>query len=169
MEIIRNAGKDLSVATMVHRYNLDEWDAMKSLIESVGAREWNVDYPCVKGRWDRHPELQVDLGEASERMKYSFGGSYHGSSAGWTCGRHLAAILPSGDICKCGLFSETIFGSVRSGLCKAWLAIPQISISDTECNGCDHSDICGGGCRFRAGSKYARDEVMCAFHKGKTF
>ena len=168
MELVRESGMDLSVATMVHRYNLDEWDAMKELIESVGAREWNIDYPCVKGRWDGHPELQVGIEEAAERMKYSFGGSYHGSSAGWTCGRHLAAVLPSGDVCKCGLFPEISLGSVREGLCKAWLGMPHIRISETDCRSCESSDLCGGGCRFRAGSNGACDEVMCMLHKGTT-
>ncbi len=168
MRLVRDAGMDLSVATMVHRYNLDEWDAMKELIESIGAREWNIDYPCVKGRWDGHPELQVRMKEAAERMKYSFGGSYHGSSAGWTCGRHLAAVLPSGDVCKCGLFPEVILGSVRTGLLKAWLRMEHIRISETDCRSCQFKDVCGGGCRFRAGSGKACDEVMCLLYKGKT-
>ncbi|MCX5871847.1 MAG: radical SAM protein [Deltaproteobacteria bacterium] len=167
MELIRAAGIDLSVATMVHRFNLDEWENMKDLIESLGVKEWSVDYPCVKGRWDRHPELQVGFQEAAQRMLYAFGGSYHGTSSGWTCGRHLAAVLPSADVCKCGLFPEIQLGSVKTGLTKAWSRMPHIPISETDCLGCDQADICGGGCRFRAGSGNSRDEVMCFLLKGK--
>jgi radical SAM protein with 4Fe4S-binding SPASM domain len=168
MELVRDSGIDLSVATMVHKHNLDEWEAMKELIESIGAREWNVDYPCVRGRWKTHPELQVGIEEAAERMKFSFGGSYHGGSSGWACGRHLAAVLPSGEVCKCGLFPEIILGSVRTGLRKAWLRMEHIRISETDCRSCQFSDACGGGCRFRAGSKSACDEVMCLLYKGTT-
>lgn len=167
MELILAAGLDLSVATMVHRFNLDEWENMKELMESLGVKEWSVDYPCVKGRWDRHPELQVGFEDAAQKMLYAFGGSYHGTSSGWTCGRHLAAVLPSADVCKCGLFPEIQLGSVKTGLAKAWSMMAHIPISETECFNCDQADICGGGCRYRAGSKSARDDVMCVLHKGK--
>ncbi len=165
MEIVSEAGIDLSVATMVHRFNLDEWDAMKDLVESMGVREWSVDYPCVKGRWASNPELQAGLQEAADRMGYAFGGSYHGTSSGWTCGRHLAAVLPSGDVCKCGLFPQLRVGAIDTGLAEAWSRMAHVPISETDCDGCDNADLCGGGCRFRAGCETARDEVMCFLHK----
>ena len=58
--LLREAGIDLSVATMVHKLNLDEWDSMRELVESMEVREWSIDYPCVKGRWGLHPELQAE-------------------------------------------------------------------------------------------------------------
>ena len=36
MELLREAEIDLSVATMVHRLNLDDWDNMRELVESFG-------------------------------------------------------------------------------------------------------------------------------------
>ena len=164
MELLREAEIDLSVATMVHRLNLDDWDNMRELVESFGVREWSVDYPCVKGRWRLHPELRVGQQEAADRMQYAFGGSYHGTSSGWTCGRHLAAVLPSADVCKCGLFLEIRLGSIETGLARAWGRMAHIPITETACAGCDAADACGGGCRFRAGSKVARDSVMCLLH-----
>jgi radical SAM protein with 4Fe4S-binding SPASM domain len=127
-------------------------------------REWSIDYPCVKGHWESHPELAVDLDAAAERMAYGLGGSYHGTSSGWTCGRHLAAVLPSGELCKCGLLQDRIYGSVAHGLEKAWRRVEHIEIKDTECGECSEADTCGGGCRFRAGGSTRRDEVMCRFY-----
>ncbi len=164
MQSIRNAGIDLSVATMIHSGNLNEWDEMSRLLESFDVREWSIDYPCVKGRFAHHPELEVPLHEAAERMKYGFGGSYHGSSAGWTCGRHLTAVLPSGKICRCGLYPERILGDVESGLLSAWTKLEHTPIALTACKDCEAADDCGGGCRYRAGGAFERDQVMCALH-----
>lgn len=163
MHSVRQVGLDLSVASMIHRENLAEWDEMSKLIKDLGAREWNVDYPCVKGRWLAGSGSAVDLEEAAERMRYGFGGSYHGASSGWTCGRHLAAVLPSGIVCRCGLYPETVLGSVTEGLKQAWLRAAHIPISQTKCALCLHADSCGGGCRFRAGDGAERDDVMCRF------
>jgi radical SAM protein with 4Fe4S-binding SPASM domain len=165
MEQIRNAGMDLSVATMVHCENLDEWDEMEALVRGLGAREWNIDYPCVSGRWGDHPELAVDLSEAAQRMRYGFGGSYHGSSPGWTCGRHLVAVLPSGEVCRCGLFQKKVFGSIDEGLVDAWNRVERIPMNKTECTDCPSAESCGGGCRFRAGGPSNRDPVMCKLHE----
>jgi len=164
MKAVRMAGIDLSVATMVHKGNLNEFDAMRELVTDMGAREWSIDYPCVKGRWDACPDLAVSPKEAAEKMAFAFGGSYHGTSPGWTCGRHLAAVLPSGDLCRCGLYQDRCYGSVREGLAKAWIQVEHIPIGETQCALCPKADVCGGGCRFRAGGLVERDEVMCRFH-----
>ena len=165
MKAVRSAGLDLSVATMIHRGNLDQWEEMQELITQLGAREWNIDYPCVKGRWEEHPELAVDPETAAEKMEYGFGGSYHGTSPGWTCGRHLAAVLPSGELCRCGLYQDRCYGSATDGLEEAWMKVEHIPIDSTECAECVYAESCGGGCRFRAGGPGARDIVMCRLHK----
>ncbi len=164
MKAVASAGLDLSVATMIHQGNLDQWDEMRELITQMGAREWNIDYPCVKGRWEEHPELAVDPETAAQKMTYGFGGSYHGTSPGWTCGRHLAAVLPSGELCRCGLYQDRCYGSITDGLEQAWLKLEHLPISSTECAECEHADTCGGGCRFRAGGAGERDTVMCRLH-----
>ncbi len=164
MKAVTDAGLDLSVATMIHKGNIDEFDGVRDLVEQAGAIEWNIDYPCVEGRWLEHPELAVDPSVAAKKMEYAFGGAYHGSASGWTCGRHLAGVIPSGDLCRCGLYQERKYGSIRDGLKEAWLNIEHIPISETECAKCEHGDLCAGGCRFRAGAKTARDEVMCRLY-----
>jgi len=164
MDSLNNAGIDLSVASMVHRANLDEWDDMRTLVESHRVKEWNIDYPCRKGRWELHPDLFVDIEEAASRMNLGFGGSYHGSDPDWTCGRHLAAVLPTGDVCRCALYQDQVLGTVREGLKTAWENVHHIPIAKTECLGCTHADDCGGGCRYRAGGPDQRDEVMCVLH-----
>jgi len=160
------AGLDLSVATMIHRENLGEWDRMRDLVHELGVKEWSIDYPCSKGRWDQHPGLAVNSEQAAELMRYGFGSSYHGTSPGWTCGRHLAAVLPSGELCKCGLFPEKCYGSVTNGLAEAWTRVRHMPIEETLCAGCAHAESCGGGCRFRAGGDVEKDEVMCRFYGG---
>jgi radical SAM protein with 4Fe4S-binding SPASM domain len=164
MDRVREAGIDLSVASMVHRQNLSEWDDMLKLLENLGVKEWNIDYPCHKGRWELHPDLFVDLKIAGQKMTYGFGGSYHGSDPGWTCGRHLAAILPSGAVCRCALFQDHVLGTVAQGIKKAWQRVHHIPLQATECRDCVHADDCGGGCRYRAGGSHQRDEIMCAVH-----
>lgn len=169
MERIRNAGIDLSVATMIHAGNLKEFDEMSKVMENFGVREWNIDYPCARGRFEVHPELSVAPQEAAKLMQYGFGASYHGSSAGWTCGRHLVGILPDGKICRCGLFPDKVLGSIEEGLAKAWDRVHHIPIEATKCKGCDRSDDCGGGCRYRAGGPLERDPVMCALYGQSEF
>jgi radical SAM protein with 4Fe4S-binding SPASM domain len=165
MEAVRKAGLDLSVATMIHKGNREEWLEMQRLVTSLAAREWSIDYPCIKGRWESHPELWVGPEEAAEKMRFSFGGSYHGTSPGWTCGRHLAAVLPSGELCRCGLFAGQCYGSIGDGLAEAWMRVKHLPIEGTKCHGCQQADLCGGGCRFRAGGPEERDELMCWFHR----
>lgn len=164
MKAVTDAGLDLSVATMIHKGNLHDFNGLKELVEQTGAVEWNIDYPCVEGRWHEHPDLAVDPLVAAKMMEYGFGGAYHGSASGWTCGRHLAGVIPTGDLCRCGLYQARTYGSIRDGLKKAWLNIEHIPISETECSECEHGDICAGGCRFRAGGRTARDEVMCRLY-----
>ncbi|MFH1117418.1 MAG: radical SAM protein [Pseudomonadota bacterium] len=164
LHAVKNAGLDLSAATMVHRGNLGEFGRMKDLMTELGVREWSIDYPCVAGRRVSHPDLAVGLDDAAVAMAYGFGGSYHGTSPGWTCGRHLAAVLPSGDVCRCGLYPDMRYGSVLEGLAKAWAKAEHIPIDSTLCRDCDHAESCGGGCRFRAGDAVSRDEVMCRLY-----
>jgi len=53
MHAVLNAGLDLSVATMVHRGNLNEFKGLSELISKLEVREWSIDYPCFAGRWHR--------------------------------------------------------------------------------------------------------------------
>ncbi len=146
---LHEANIRVSVATMIHRRNLSEFDSLASLLQSLNIEEWNVDVPCVEGRLKENPDLQVSPREAGRFLAYGFGGGFHGSTKNFTCGAHLCAIMANGTICKCGLFSQEPAGSVEEGLRTGWTRIPRISLKDLACK-CAVIDECRGGCRYRA-------------------
>ena len=153
----------VSVATMIHRKNLEEFDSLAHLLELRHIEEWNVDVPCTEGRFKENPNLWVEPSEAGPLLKYGFGGGYHVSGGNATCGAHLCAILPNGRVCKCGLFSQEPVGSINEGLRTCWERIPRVAIKDLTCD-CPELRICKGGCRFRAlqfGSLYQPDLFQC--------
>ena len=139
----------VSVATMIHRKNLGEFDSLAHLHESKHIEEWNVDVPCMEGRFKENPNLWVEPSEAGPLLNYGFGGGHHGSGENATCGAHLCAILPNGRVCKCGLFSQEPVGSIDEGLRTCWERIPRVAIRDLTCD-CLELKMCKGGCRFRA-------------------
>jgi radical SAM protein with 4Fe4S-binding SPASM domain len=146
---LQEANIRVSVATMIHRRNLSEFDELASLLQSRNIEEWNVDVPCVEGRLKENPDLQVAPSEAARLLAYGFGGGFHGSTKNSTCGAHLCAIIPNGTICKCGLFSREPAGSLEEGLRTCWARIPRIALEDLACK-CTVIEECRGGCRYRA-------------------
>ena len=140
---------ELSVATMIHRRNLKEFDALATLIQSKGIKEWNIDQPCLDGRLKNNQALLVPPSEAGRYLQYGFGGGYHVSGGDATCGAHLCAVLPSGMVAKCGLFSGEPVGSIDEGLRVCWDRIPRILLTDLDCT-CRILKECKGGCRYRA-------------------
>jgi radical SAM protein with 4Fe4S-binding SPASM domain len=141
----------VSVATMIHRGNLTEFDALAKLIQSRKIEEWNIDQPCLDGRLRQNEGLLVPPAEAGRYLQYGFGGGLHTSGSNATCGAHLCAVLPSGMVAKCGLFSAEPVGSVDEGLRACWEKIPRIDLTSLECR-CKILEECRGGCRFRARS-----------------
>ena len=158
------AGVAVSVSTMIHRENLDEFDRMKDFIRDIGAVEWGVDVMSVSGALETHRELVVSYKEAVPFLDYAFGGGYHGSSEGYACGRHLMTIMPDGHAVKCGFYRDKPLGDARKGLRECWLKMEHIPLSQLECNGCSALNECRGGCRFRAPGPLAPDPVMCCYH-----
>jgi len=139
----------VSVATMIHRGNLKEFEALATLIQSRKIEEWNIDQPCLDGRLRQNEGLLVPPAEAGRYLQYGFGGGLHTSGSNATCGAHLCAVLPSGMVAKCGLFSAEPVGSVDEGLRACWEKIPRIDLTSLECR-CKIVEQCKGGCRFRA-------------------
>ena len=139
----------VSVATMIHRKNLSEFDPLASLLQSKNIEEWNVDVPCVEGRLKENQDLQVSPSEAGRFLGYGFGGGFHSSAKNFACGTHLCAIMSDGTVCKCGLFSQEPAGWIEEGLRTCWARIPRISLKDLACN-CTVIEECRGGCRYRA-------------------
>ncbi len=146
---LQEANIRVSVATMIHRRNLSEFDQLASLLQSKNVEEWNVDVPCLEGRLKTNQDLWVAPSEASRFLSYGYGGGFHGSTKNFTCGAHLCAIIPNGTVCKCGLFSQEPVGSIEEGLRTCWARIPRIEIKDLTCK-CPVIEECRGGCRYRA-------------------
>jgi radical SAM protein with 4Fe4S-binding SPASM domain len=147
------AGFAVSIATMVHRENLNEFDEMNNLFKKMGIRDWIVDIPCVSGNFTNNPELQAPPEIAGKiLLNYGFGGGLHGGGEGYACGLHLASVLANGDICKCTFYSDRPLGNIKGGLKKAWLRIKPVRIEELECFkiSCRYINECRGGCRFRA-------------------
>ncbi|NWG03303.1 MAG: radical SAM protein [Syntrophaceae bacterium] len=153
----------VSVATMIHRKNLSEFDQLASFIKSKNIEEWNVDVPCVEGRLKANQEFWVSPSEAGHYLGYGYGGGFHGSKNNFTCGAHLCAIMVDGTICKCGLFSEEPVGSIEESLRKGWERVPRILLKDLTCK-CPVMEECRGGCRYRAkvqGDLFQPDLFQC--------
>jgi radical SAM protein with 4Fe4S-binding SPASM domain len=146
---LQEANIRVSVATMIHRRNLLEFDQLASLLQSKNIEEWNVDVPCLEGRFKTNQDFWVAPSEASRFLSYGYGGGFHDSINNSTCGAHLCAIIPNGAVCKCGLFSQEPVGSIEKGLRTCWANIPRISLKDLTCK-CPVIEDCRGGCRYRA-------------------
>ena len=160
---LQGANIRVSVATMIHRRNLSEFDQLASLLQSKNVEEWNVDVPCLEGRLKANQDLWVAPSEASRFLSYGYGGGFHGSIKNFTCGAHLCAIIPNGTVCKCGLFSQEPVGSIEEGLRTCWVRIPRIEIKDLTCK-CPVIEECRGGCRYRAkiqGDLFQPDLFQC--------
>jgi radical SAM protein with 4Fe4S-binding SPASM domain len=142
-------GFDVSVSTMIHRGNLDQFDEMESLFRELGVREWIVDVPCATGRLLKNPELVVPPEAAGRYLRYGYGGGFHGSGEGFGCGLHLVSVLPNGAVSKCAFYSDSPVGYVSEGLRECWQRIKPVEIKELSCN-CDFLEICRGGCRYRA-------------------
>ncbi len=154
-------GMQVSVATMAHRYNLDEFDEMTRFFSNLGVIEWGIDVPCVAGNLSEHPDFAAPLEDAAPKLGYAVGGSYHGGGEGYACGLHLATLTPEGKLLKCGFYTEEPLGCLEEGLETAWSRTRPIRLSELECSGCAYLEKCSGGCRFRAPSPTAPDPVMC--------
>jgi radical SAM protein with 4Fe4S-binding SPASM domain len=148
---------------MVHAYNLNDFDELKSLLEELGISEWNIDVPCITGRFSENRELHVPYHEAAHLLSYSFGGGLYTSASGYACGAHLCTVMPDGGVAKCGFFSEYPVGNIREGLLNCWKRIGHIALSELKCD-CSYIEECRGGCRFRAmiaGGIHDPDPVQC--------
>ncbi len=158
-----DAGKQVSLATMIHGGNLRDFEMMKDFAREIGAREWGIDIMCFAGSLRDNSNLIVPYEKAAEYMKYSYGGGYHGSSEGYACGRHLMTVRPDGTAVKCGFYDKSL-GNAGESLEKCWLSLEHIKIDQMKCRSCAVVSECCGGCRFRAAGMFDVDPAMCAVH-----
>jgi radical SAM protein with 4Fe4S-binding SPASM domain len=162
IESARAAGLAVSIATMVHRENLDEFDRMAAFVDEIGAVSWGIDLPCATGRFARNGALFVPPEAAAPFLARAFGGGSH-SAPGFACGHHLMTVLPSGLAAKCGFYADRPLGDATASLLRCRHAMPTLRVEELgACRVCPHLGECGGGCRFRAPDPLAPDPVMCA-------
>lgn len=167
IDATRRAGLPVSIATMVHRGSLDEFERLRRYVEEIGAVEWGVDVLAVSGSLRENQDLCVPYEDAVPLMAYAYGGGSHGASDGFACGRHLLTVTPAGTAVKCGFYEDAPLGDAARDLIACWLQLKHIRLDELECRDCDIVEECRGGCRFRATHPLAPDPVMCALH-GKT-
>jgi len=163
---LQDAGIPVSIATMVHRYNAEEFEKMQELFSRLKVISWSVDVPCVTGALLENRDYILNIKEAALLLKYGSGAGGHESSGDYTCGSHLCAVSPDGTVSKCGFFEDEPVGEVsdlRSAwevLCKKYLW----TLDSLECRDCAVIRDCRGGCRFRA-KQYkgilAPDPLLC--------
>ncbi len=152
---------DVSVSTMVTKYNISEFGKMAEILEKMKIVRWSVDVPTTER------DLLPEWGDVREIMaNYGFGNMGHESIHGYACGAHYCEVNPDGSVVKCGFFEESV-GNITEGLEKCWERMKERFIWKTESLKCDcmYKDECRGGCRYRAlvysGDLFKEDPVMC--------
>lgn len=159
-------GFDVSVSTMVHSANLNDFDAMEKLFRGMGIKDWTVDVPCPAGRMKSNKDLQVSPAEGGRCLAYGYGGWIHSGSPGFACGLHLMSVSADGRVSKCTFYSATPAGSSADGLAACWQRIAPVRLADLKCD-CIHLENCRGGCRYRGeilDGPQGRDLYRCAMY-----
>jgi len=153
---------DISVSTMVTRYNINEFEEIEKILRKLKVRRWMIDVPTTER------DIIPSLSEIKHILtNFGFGELAQCSAEGFACGAHFCSITPEGFVTKCGFF-ETGVGSVLEGLDVCWERMKKEyiwSIEELECK-CGFVDECRGGCRYRAmvysGDLFLHDPVMCS-------
>ena len=159
-------GFHVSIATMVHPGNLDDFEEMERLFKDMGIREWTVDVPCITGRLKENREFQIRPEEGGKYLRYGYGGGIHTSASGFACGLHLMAVMADGKVAKCTFYSDNPAGRVEEGLRTCWQRIKPIRLDELKCD-CEYVESCRGGCRYRAqlfGNPLGKDFDRCALY-----
>lgn len=146
-------GFDVSVATMIHRENIHEFEDLEKLIKNLGVREWIVDAPSIKGNLASHRNLSVSPEVAGKIMsRFGFTQDEHPKSEEYGCGAHLLCVFASGNVSFCSFYEDTPLGSIDEGLESLWKRKKQFLLKELDCYKlkCPFLKECRGGCRFRA-------------------
>lgn len=161
-----DSGFEVSVATMVHPKNLQDFDEMERLFRGIGIKDWTVDVPCLTGRLKAHREVSIDPESGGGYLRYGFGGGFHSGGPGFGCGIHLMAVLADGRIAKCTFYGETPAGTIDEGLRACWKRIKPVRLDELKCD-CEYLESCRGGCRYRAlllGDPLGKDLYKCRLY-----
>ncbi|MFX1275367.1 MAG: radical SAM protein [Promethearchaeota archaeon] len=160
IKLLLENGINTSINTMVHKQNLDEFESMLNLINSLGKiKNWSIDIPTFNNSISKDiiDKYAITPDEGGKILKdYGWGVIYESEGGNYACGPNLMAIDVTGIVTKCGFFYEESVGNVHEiGLEKSWKLIQKQlnwSIDDLKCNelNCEFLDECRGGCRYRA-------------------
>jgi radical SAM protein with 4Fe4S-binding SPASM domain len=163
VEAAAEVGLEVSVSTMVHAGDLDDFDRMDKLFRSLGVKEWTVDVPCATGRLEKNVGVQVTPEEGGKYLAYGYGGGMHRSSSGHACGPHLVSVSSAGAVSRCTFYSDRPAGKIGEGLKECWKRMKPVVLDDLKCD-CGEIEECRGGCRFRAellGDPLGQDLYRC--------
>jgi radical SAM protein with 4Fe4S-binding SPASM domain len=158
-----DSGFEVSISTMVHPANLNDFDEMQSLFKEMGIKDWTVDVPCITGSLEEHGEFQISPEIGGQYLRYGYGKGLHSVDPGFACGLHLMAVLADGRVSKCTFYSKAPVGIIAEGLQKCWQRITPLRLAELRCD-CDHIESCRGGCRYRAlllGDPLGKDLYKC--------
>jgi radical SAM protein with 4Fe4S-binding SPASM domain len=159
-------GFHVSIATMVHPKNLNDFDEMERLFKDMGIKEWNVDVPCITGRLKENGEFQISPEKSGRYLGYGYGGGLHTSASGFACGLHLMAVMADGKVAKCSFYSDRPVGKIEEGLQLCWQRIKPVRLDELRCD-CEYIESCRGGCRYRAelfGDPLGKDPYRCVIY-----
>lgn len=163
-------GFDVSVATVIHRENLHEFEELESLLKELRIREWIIDPVTVAGNLKSNRNLCVTPEETAEIMnRFGFTVEDHPKAQGYGCGAHLLSVLATAEVAFCSYYEDFPIGHISEGLERLWLKKKHIRLEDLECFElkCPSIEDCRGGCRFRAESmtnnKKAPDKFRCSY------
>ena len=173
IKTLLGAGLDVSVATMIHSQNLEELPALEAILKELGVKSWALDVPSQTGEFLKYPDLYPSIQDAGAALReYGWGAPFEETHNIYACGAHLCALMPNGDISKCGFFTDRPVGNLNQmSLKDCWKAIQKDFIweqKELECAklNCPYLENCRGGCRFRAsvgtGQLFGVDRVKCA-------
>ncbi|HDL20297.1 MAG TPA: radical SAM protein, partial [Nitrospirae bacterium] len=168
VKMVAGTSFQVSVSTMVHTRNLNDFDEMGRIFSEIGVRDWSVDVPCIAGFLKDNPDIVPPPDVAGKYLRYGFGEGLHGGGAGYVCGLHLMSVMADGRAAKCSFYSEDPVGHIGEGLEICWKRVEHAPLSDLDCN-CAHLDTCRGGCRYRAslsGNARSGDPYRCAAFLG---
>jgi radical SAM protein with 4Fe4S-binding SPASM domain len=159
-----DSGFEVSVSTMIHPGNLQDFDVMERLFREIGIKDWTVDVPCTTGRLADNNEFQISPAIGGKYLKYGYGEGLHSGASGFACGLHLMAVMADGQISKCTFYAESLVGRIEDGLQACWLKIKPVRLDELKCD-CSYKESCRGGCRYRAfllGDPLGKDLYKCA-------
>ncbi len=164
-------GFEVSISTMVHPKNLDDFDEMDKLFKDIGIKDWTVDVPCITGRLKENIAFQISPEQSGKYLRYGYGDGLHAGTSlraidSFACGLHLIAIMADGRVSKCTFYSQSPIGRIEDGLRECWQKIKPIRLDKLKCD-CKHIESCRGGCRYRArllGDPFGKDLYKCNFY-----